>query len=964
MARRQDTGILPYILTFCRPSNVPTDGMARQIFAIISDGFHEERIAVWPKLGLPFPMNPRRILSVRIFVADDEAVFERGAGKEVAACYLPVWRLPDVAPASSRADGDLPELWLALEPPRPVRDGAAGVGGTTAASAAAASYTGGPSAWRDSEASREQEEAELQAELLGRFERARELALEDPDVPRICVIVQARQDISSVMSAMMRHNFSSHFGGTGLVGYPVSSWPLGGADVAVGASGGHVVIQEGASELSIAGGAAAIPWSMANGGAALTGPAQFPVETGLLPSGIQAANLPQRSHHTGGIAFVCGASSGYGDTGATKPSVAGRPTSSDDFWKMKWNEERRRLEEQRARYQREMQARRLDARRHCSRLERVGIFVEERVLRCWEAACFSLWCLWLVDEKRQRQFEQLSDECARFEDIRDEHMERLAGEVEGAALRLHEQDEVANMQLQAWLERLPVIEALLGHDSSGRLLSRSIAAWHARAARRVSAKRLFAERRHSARRGGARLALASWRAQVGWQQVEEVQQKVRAACAELPLQVRRACAENAFRALRFSGADVDGGASLAASRAELLGGALTAWARATMATVVLRQRIGLFLRSNLRAGLEVALPLCCLVLWHGLVSTTEAATAAERRIGCKVLDHCRRRGARLLQAALKERVACNVYAAILCWHFFVARKNLQGSLEQVFDEHQRAKERTMLLEGELQSLRSCHENELDRLQHQGAILACALGHAEIESERCAAVLREVVQDRLDGETRRSDALARSQALVDELFSAQMQGVRAASQCESVEEMCEAAEREARTMVIEYEEEREAAHLGMNKMQQEAARIRDRRHRDVRDARQQLRLQITRQEDGAVRLERAHRDDEEHRAQKLRHAEGRASRLHEEVQQFRQGVHNLPARAAALQEQGAEILAHVIGAEEDLQAAESFEQRRRLELAELKGAREELRARCEALELACGISFAEPERHRS
>eukprot|EP00927_Polykrikos_kofoidii_P040099 TRINITY_DN34336_c0_g1_i1.p1 TRINITY_DN34336_c0_g1~~TRINITY_DN34336_c0_g1_i1.p1 ORF type:complete len:967 (+),score=149.16 TRINITY_DN34336_c0_g1_i1:182-3082(+) len=940
MARRQDTGILPYILTFCRPANLPNDGVDRQLFAIIGDGFHEERISVWPKLGLPFPMNPRRILSVRIFVADDEVVFDRGGGKEVAACCLPIWRLPEVVPASAARDGDLPELWLALEPPRPLRDGG-GVGGIFRSGSAGLTSGGGCSssvALRDA-ASREEEEAELQAEMLGRFERARGMAIEDPSCPRICVIVQARQDISSVMSAMMRHSPSSQCGGATLAGYPALTWAGGGSDAAVGVAWSNGPVHDGIVDLCLAGGGGS-SWPGGSGGSS-AGPGQCHVESRLFSTAVQAS------------ANSAGVESALGGVGTSKATLTGRPTSSDSVWKMKWNEERQRLEDQRARYQREMQTRRLETRRHVSRLEHVGMFVWDRDLRCWEAACLSLWRLWLVDEKRQRQLDQLAVESAKQQSVHDEHMERLEEDLEQSALGLQDQDEAAKLQLQAWLDYLPVVEALIGHDGSGHLLARSISAWHARAARRASAKRVFAEGRRSTRRSHVRLVLASWRAQVGWQKVEEVQQKVLALCAELPRKVRRACAEHTFRAARFSGADADCGATMAALLAELVRGALMAWARATTATVVLRQRLGRILRSHLRAGLEFALPLRCLVLWRSMVSRTEAATVAERKAGKKVLDYCRCRGAHLLQSSLWERVACHVFAAMLCWRFLVAHRKLQLRLEDLFNDHQRAQARSAGLLDELEGLRSHHESEYGRIRDRDASLTSALRHAEVEAERCVVVLRNAFEDRVAAETRRSDALARSRGLVDELRSIQMREIRARSFGESVEERCDAAEREACIMVLGHEEAKQAADLGQQKLQQEATRTRDRRYRDVRDARQQLRVQIARQEDGAMRLDRAHREDEELRAQKLRHAERQASRLHEEVNNLKQGILEMPGRAAAMEEEGAELLAQVLSAEKDLQTVESSEQARRSEVAQLRAVREELLARCEALEVPRG-----------
>lgn len=166
MARRDDQ--FPFILTFCRP--LGHEGAGRQLFAIVSDGFHECRITVWPLLQFPFTLHLGQLLTIRIVAAVDEQAFERGLAEHVATCYLPVAKVPEVAPRSSPG---LWELWLSLE----VRLDAAR---------------------RD-----ELREGEFEAR---HFERSRELAERRPHAPRICILVQTRHDVASAMSSMIQQN--------------------------------------------------------------------------------------------------------------------------------------------------------------------------------------------------------------------------------------------------------------------------------------------------------------------------------------------------------------------------------------------------------------------------------------------------------------------------------------------------------------------------------------------------------------------------------------------------------------------------------------------------------------------------------------------------------------------------------------------------------------------------------------
>mmetsp|Transcript_41653 Transcript_41653/g.130091 ORF Transcript_41653/g.130091 Transcript_41653/m.130091 type:complete len:820 (+) Transcript_41653:39-2498(+) len=158
----------PFGLTFCRPWHVAAarDSGPRQLFGIVEDGSKQCSITDWPQPSLPFPLHPRRTLFVRIFVAEDRPAFERGEAEELGSCCLPLWRLPEVLPPASQ---EPPKLWLALEAPQGRRR--PGVPATPAGGA----------------------DLREESELLERFERSRELAANNLQVPRICILVHAQQ---------------------------------------------------------------------------------------------------------------------------------------------------------------------------------------------------------------------------------------------------------------------------------------------------------------------------------------------------------------------------------------------------------------------------------------------------------------------------------------------------------------------------------------------------------------------------------------------------------------------------------------------------------------------------------------------------------------------------------------------------------------------------------------------------
>mmetsp|Transcript_103477 Transcript_103477/g.194679 ORF Transcript_103477/g.194679 Transcript_103477/m.194679 type:complete len:958 (-) Transcript_103477:33-2906(-) len=900
MARR-DPNQFPYMLTFCRPCHKSSEEGAKQVFAVVSDGFHDCRITVWPRLGLPFPMNYRRTLIIRVFAAKDENAFDRGDHQEVAICFLPLWKVPEVCPGVS-AQG-LSEIWLSLDVPRPPRLGSAKAGSLDA---------GG------------EVRVEVEAELLGHFERSRELAAANPNCPKICIIVQARSDIAVAMSAMLRPSSSG-------MTPPVSTSDLLGA------------LPESAAASFLR----SSMLSDSQGTRAFQTPTT-PKASGRSPgrSDNGSPDGSARSATPMGKAAVSPSTSARQTGQSTSPTATAR--HGDGFWRSRWEEERQRHEEMRKKYSKDLQLAKKHTNRRSGMLMQMGTLLEACWIRSWKNSAFDAWSWWVSEEQRRRQFLDLADNESSFKTVRDSEIGKLRAALEEKNREQRAHEQFVARRLQRRMTELAGAHKAWDHDDIWWLQVQVLVAWHRTAGRGALHQRMSNEQAISGRRWVVYTIVCAWKALVGQQRLDEFTERVFSEEKEMPARARKACSIQVLRTHDWAEdlPEQDG------KPPRLLSEAFSAWARTAGGDLHWRDRMTQLCVSQLRRSVETIFAATCLVMWRGAVSKTEVAMATERDAGREAAERCRRRAWGILEAWYMGSNDSSAHALLLCWHFYAARAKLQKTLEKVFteqqDDHQqfgKHKEELELVQASLRKEKALWLEERQKLLEE---LQCE----ELELEASGGIFRKALEERTLAEEQRSEAAVRTQELMSELASTQAQTLQAAESLQAAEESLLKAESEAVSREEIFEEESAAAQLQLPKLQAEAVRHRERRQRDVKEARQRLRTQTQRHEDSRIRLEKGHENDRAAWVSKLEYSEARVERLEREISERREHLQAIPGRIEAKEAENGELLKKCEKVEESLRQVEQNERSKRSELATLRSAQEELQSQCEELERHC------------
>jgi len=868
----------------------------KDVFAVIGDGIHEYPITVWPSDRVPFPLHMQRALCIRVFTAKDGASFGLNAAEEVMICFLPLWRVLEVVPAVSTQG--VAELWLSLGVPCPL-----------ALRTDCAIYL-------DSSGDMS---LEAMAAVDEHFERSRQLAASNPHSPRMRIIVQGKQEIAVAMSAMVRQGAQN-------MTSPRHLEFLGNA-TAPDASGAWSSIAP-----------SRMPTALDSHSAAGFHSPGHAVRDAVSP--LSMVNVPPLSSPS---------PKSTTEISPTACSSDGKPGCSGDLaWRARWEDERQKHDDNRKKYSKQLQAAKAAAAQCGQMLLAMGVLLERHTLRWCKTAALITWRYWATGEKHTARFERLADDDAQIQDLRCREMNRLDTAIKDAHTQLSAHRARLKRHLQRRNLSLEPICGIWDEDVAGQLLTRTLCCWRARASQRVLQRRICDERGQSASREVICAALCKWCALVGQRRLEAFQLRVKIAEVEVPTLARRNSTARLLRVFSWT----DEGKCPNAGSTGLLDGALVAWVRITRSRAWHRERVMQLFRSRAWADVGHVFAVCCLVSWRGAVSKMEAALTVERSTTYAYILRCRERAVSILEAADGARDAGGAHAVLLCWYFLAARRKLRHPLENVFATQQNDKERYDHQQAELDELRMGLLGERARWEHERGGLLARLRLEELELREGRTAFQEVAEDCKLVKHQMVAATDRTQRLVSELASAQAETVQTSQELRMTRESCEFAESSLHDQEAMYEEECASARLHFDKVQADAARLREKRQRDIKAQGQQLRNQLLRHEDAVQRLSRGHEDDQATWAQKLRQSEARASRLQNEATQARRNLQGIPARTEAYEAENAELLLTCEDAEGRLRKAEGAGRARREEIASLRSAREVVRMRSSEFELEC------------
>ena len=381
-----------------------------------------------------------------------------------------------------------------------------------------------------------------EASLLRHFEQSLALAEQQPWLPRIRVLVQDRAEISSTMSTMMR---------------PAAPVAAGDLEHTPGVRR----MSDARSDLDtpqaraygLASASAASLWTPANG-----------------------AHGRQASDH-----FVSPPAS------ALQPPVSGG--LSDEMWRMKCEEERERNDERGRRLRAKLRRARAEASVAAQKLENLGEYVGRQALRCLLERVLVAWGLFLVEEKRRRQFGQLSEDIANFEDDSKDELTELSRKQQMARQQLQKRGVDATRSRARWAAAAAAAASLSERDASLCLAQLVVVVWRFRARRRRAGRGLLEAWNGLAQEELAQMVFALWRGRTGQRSLEELQERVRQEHLMAPQNVRRAASQRASDVLDFFGGQGPG-TPLGSGSAELLSAVLLSWLLAAEGGATVRRQ--------------------------------------------------------------------------------------------------------------------------------------------------------------------------------------------------------------------------------------------------------------------------------------------------------------------------------------------------------------------------------------
>jgi hypothetical protein len=825
-------------------------------------------------------MNPARTLSIRVFAARDETAFDKGNSEEIATTFLPLWRVPEVCPSAS--EQGLSEIWLSLDVPCP----------SSLKGAASTLDEGG------------EVQVEVEAELLGFFERSRELAATNSSTPRICVIVQARSDISSAMAKLVRSNSPP---------LPMSMSPPVGTALQQqnGETSGQNFEGEAGPRLSE------------------SRPAVFQT-----PITTEEEDSPNRASAVSKISLSSDLS-----------PVAQKHTSSDSFWRARCEEEKRRYEETRKKYSKQLQGAKAIVAKKDRMLLQAGGVLESRALRKFKSATIEAWNSWMSEERRQRQFKQISDDDLQFQKMRDERMSQLTGQLKDIEDRCRAHDLLLQRASVRRGNRLNIVEKVWCSDFTSWLSMLVVDSWRQFRIWSALQQKRCMERYRLMQRELLCLAVCTWRGELGLKHLEEMRRRVSEAEKVLPRRTREAVAVKVAGALYWSR---DRGVQEGQAH-KVLCMVLASWGRFTSQKAGLRKHVTRMLESSLHKSADVAILVTCLVMWRSCCSSTPVAVASSRALSRQRLASSRSRAASVVTRTLYNWYCGSTRAFLICWHFHAAHCKLKRELERIYIDQVDDRDRNTFAKRELDDIRTSLDAETRAWEDERLLILEDLRIEETELQKSKATYQDALNERRLLEKQHVDASIVTQNLVNELARAESETLRVTENLQATEKASAYAEFEAQSREAAYEEIIENTIGEARKLQTEAVKQQDRRQKDVRDLRQRLRTQVLRHEEGVRRLEQSCQDDESQWSQKLRHSEARCSRLENDVQAARRSLHSLPGRAEAIEAENKELFANCEKAEARLREAEEAEHKRRADLSRLRSANADVKSKTEELE---------------
>jgi len=411
--------------------------------------------------------------------------------------------------------------------------------------------------------------------------------------------------------------------------------------------------------------------------------------------------------------------------------------------------------------------------------------------------------------------------------------------------------------------------------------------------------------------------------------------------ADLPRRVRAASAQKALRAPCLGHIAAEDFVPVAAVFSTWLAlcrarGRRRDAARSLMASALRGNLLGLDMVSN------------CLVRWHASVSRMEVSASDERVNSAEAVERCRRYGAQVLHSSWIDSGSQTLAAVVSCWHSYTVHYSLQRRLEKLFDEQQHVQDRLARWKDELDFLGAGRGAEREKWQEHREEQEARLQHLEVDHERSRVALAEVTEDHNYLSAGHEEGVMEALSFAAQLADTQQRAQLAEVQASTMLENTDLAEVEAREREEACEEECAAMQAGMQKLQQDAHRHRERRQRDVREARNHFRSQVQRQEDAAQRLAKQREDDEAAWQQRLRVSESKASKLDEEVRRLRDVSKSMPNVVAEIADGNAELALRITDVESELRAFEALERDRRVRMKDLEDSEADTLKCCEAI----------------
>mmetsp|Transcript_25701 Transcript_25701/g.59926 ORF Transcript_25701/g.59926 Transcript_25701/m.59926 type:complete len:888 (+) Transcript_25701:90-2753(+) len=851
---KQDASV-PLVLTFCRPQRAERQGKpGHQVYGVIGDAHTESQVTSWPVWSLPFPLYARRSLSVRIVLAANEADFQRGNVTEVGTCCIPIWKMAELAATSDKGSW---ELVLALSP-------------------SASNMPGGE---------------EVSQSPLAMFEASRQLALADPNVARLSVMVQSPQ-----------------FPG------PVAIFSSPAADAA--------------SRSPLA--------SARTPTAALADAARERRETLSRPRGpsspgplaAMARGVPMESRRSK----------------SNSPDSRNKAHGSDVYWHEKFVELSQICDQNETTFEARLKEANHTLGFKEQTLESVGDLVGARMQRWALEEVFDAWHFIAQEDSSARKKEALTETCTAALQQRRLERSNLAIAVANLEAEVAKQTELERQQQIQRTRLFGAMGELWLYESGFSAVLRRLLAWRSIAKRKACARRILLEKAALVTMGILSAMMLVWHMEVGEQRCERVRQSAKERAAEVPGQLRAAVSKQGARLLELYTAVRSGDA-----RTQPLRIVIEVWAAAAQAnTEWRRQAEELLTRSRLRCSAEDTLMAAILCKWRGAVDKASASRMSESARYQGNTHSAVERLRKWMHLSSESTIAMTMYAALVCWRSGVAHQRLQNTLETSFSQGHDREAKTALRQQELQRVQEALASEEGRWAAESERLVQK--HAALEKEVADSnfMLEEANEDFRMVEQQHSSAKEKLLQLVSELATAQEHLTTSTQQLQALVETSAGEAEQCHEQVALYEEEAAEARVALQKLESEASRHQARKQREARDVRQQFRGQISRAKEAARRLQTAKEEDQATWGDRLQVSAQRRQRLEQEIQRLRKSAQEVLPRCSELEAENSKLQDECNDMDARLRHLEVVERGRREELASLRAAKADLQRRCEAL----------------